>query len=147
MSKVVYIERDGQFFELELKDESFSIDESELDRELCTMGKLIFEHGTYEAEAKMRVGRLDAEKERLGAVLDAKYRASFEKAGEKATEGRIKNAVIADASYQEVVQALVQAENDAATLKWAMSSLTHKSDCLRALAYRETQSIKADRSS
>lgn len=145
MSKTVYIERAEGFVQIDLDDQAFSIDESELDRELCTMGKLIFDHGTLEAEAKMRVGRLEAEKDRLAAVLDAQYRAAFEKAGEKATEGRIKNAVVADQSYQDVVQALVQATTDAATLKWAMTSLTHKSDCLRALAYRETQSMKADK--
>lgn len=141
----VYIERDGQLHEVELDPQVFSIDESELDRELCQMGRLIFEYGRLEAEAKTRVGRLDAEKERLGAILDATVRVRFEKAGEKATEGRIKNAVISDAIYQETVQALIQAETDAATLKWVMSSLTHKSDCLRALAYRESASIKADK--
>lgn len=145
MSKVIYLERDGDLEPVELDPQAFSVDESELDRELCTMGRLIFEYGTIEAEAKMRVGRLEAEKERLGAVLDTKVRAQFEKTGEKATEARIRNVALQDPIYQDIVQNLIQATTDAATMKWAMTSLTHKSDCLRALAYRETQSMKADR--
>ena len=93
---IVNVERDGVLAPVELDEQAFSVDESELERELCQMGRFIFAYGTLDAEVKMRVGRLEAEKERLGAVLDATMRARFEKAGEKATEARIKNAVVTD---------------------------------------------------
>jgi hypothetical protein len=143
--RTVYIERDGQFLEVKLNPEAFSIDESELDRELCNMGRIIFEHGTLEAEARLRVGRLDAEKDRLAAVLDSQIRSEFARLGDKATEAKVGHAITINEEYQTVVQALLQAEKDAATLRWSMTALTHKSECLRALAYRENQSMKADR--
>lgn len=142
--RYVLIERDNQFVQVPLDTDTFSIDESEIDRELCTMGRSIFEHGTLEAEAKLRVGRLAAERDRLTSLLDAQIRASAVP-GSKLTEAKIGHAIVQDESYQQVVQALCVAEKDAATLRWAMTALIHKSDCLRALAYRENASIKADR--
>lgn len=142
----VYIQRDDQWYEHTLDPDKFSIDESELDRELCNIGKHIFEYGTLAAEANLWVGKLDAELEKLGATLDAEVRAKFASTNEKATEAKVQNAVILDSKYQEFVQYKLQGEQTAALLKWAMVALQHKSEGLRALAYRENQSMKADRS-
>jgi hypothetical protein len=142
----ISVEREGQLVQVELNDQRFSIDESNLDRELCSIGKFIYEYGTLAAETGLRVGRLDAELERLGAVLDAEVRARFLNAGEKATEARVQHAVVLDKQYQAYMQAKLEAEHDQAMMKWAMVALQHKSEGLRALAYRENQSMKADRS-
>ena len=145
METTVYIEREGQLLEVKLNPDSFSIDESSMDRELCNMGRIIFEHGTIEAEAKLRVRRLDAEQDRLGAVLDSTVRAEFARLGDKATEAKVGHAITVNEDYQKVVQAKLQAEKDASVMRWCMTALIHKSECLRAFAYRENQSMKADR--
>lgn len=144
MNQSVYIERDGELEEVSFNADDFSIDETTIDATLCNMGRLILQYGTIEAEVKLRVGRLASELERVEALLDSKVRKELREKGDKATEAAIRHAIIADEDYQNYVQALNQAERDQALMKWAMSALLNKSECLRAYAYRERQSMKMD---
>ena len=144
MSKSVFIEQGEDCVEVELDEQDFSIDETQVDATLCSMGKLILGYGQIEAEVKLRAGRLHAELERVKALLDTQVRADFAKSGEKATEARIAHAITLNEDYQNYVQALNQAERDQAMMRWAMVALQHKSECLRAYAYRENTSMKAD---
>lgn len=140
----VFIEQGEEMVEVTLNDQDFSIDETQIDSTLCNMGKLILGYGQIEAEVKLRAGRLHSELERVKALLDTQVRAEFQKNGEKATEARIAHAITTNEDYQNYVQALNQAERDQAMMRWAMTALIHKSECLRAYAYRENQSMKAD---
>lgn len=144
MNQSVYIERDGELVEMQLQADDFAIDETAIDQTLCQMGRLILQYGTVEAEVKMRVGRLSAELERVRALLDGQVRAEFIRKEEKATEARIAHGITLNEDYQNYVKALTQAERDQAMMRWAMTALINKSECLRAYAYRENQSMKAD---
>jgi hypothetical protein len=137
-------EEGTEVVEVTLDEQDFSIDETQIDATLCSMGKLILGYGQIEAEVKLRAGRLHAELERVKALLDTQVRSEFQKSGEKATEARIAHAITTNEDYQVYVQALNQAERDQAMMRWAMTALIHKSECLRAYAYRENQSMKAD---
>lgn len=145
MSQHVFLENeDGELQQVDLVPDDFGIDETMIDASLCQMGKLILNYGTLEAEVKLREGRLAAELERVAALLDNQIRADFLERGEKATEAKIANTITMNEDYQAYVQALNQARRDVAMMKWAMSALINKSECLRAYAYRENQSLKAD---
>ena len=144
MNQSVYVEQGDDLVEIELVSEHFSIDESAIDATLCQMGKLILDYGTIEAEVKLREGRLAAELERVGALLDKTVRDDLLAKGEKLTEARVAHGITLDQNYQAYVAALNQARRDVAMMKWAMSALINKSECLRAYAYRENQSLKAD---
>lgn len=145
MSQHVFLENEeGELQQVDLVSDDFGIDETMIDASLCQMGKLILNYGTLEAEVKLREGRLTAELERVAALLDTQIRADFLERGEKATEAKIAHAVTTNEDYQAYVQALNQARRDVAMMKWAMVALQHKSECLRAYAYRENQSMKAD---
>lgn len=146
MVRKVFTKRDDQWVEHTLDPDTFSIDESALDRELCTIGKSIFEYGTLAAEADLWVGSLDAEIKKQHAVLDAKVRADMASRGEKATEAKVTATIAVDKDYLELIKMKLAGEETAALLTWATVALKHKSEGLRALAYRETQSMKADRS-
>jgi hypothetical protein len=144
MNQSVYIEQEDELVEVELQSEDFAIDETAIDRTLCGMGRLILQYGTIEAEVKMRVGRLSSELERVRALLDGEVRAEFTRNSEKATEARVAHSITLNEDYQNYVKALNQAERDQAMMRWAMTALIHKSECLRAFAFRENQSMKAD---
>ena len=145
MSQHVFLENeDGELQQVDLVPDDFGIDETMIDASLCQMGKLILNYGTLEAEVKLREGRLAAELERVAALLDNQIRADFLERGEKATEAKIANTITMNEDYQAYVQALNQARRDVAMMKWAMTALIQKSECLRAYAYRENQSMKAD---
>lgn len=137
-------EEGTEVVEVTLDEQDFSIDETQIDATLCNMGRLILNYGQVEAEVKLRAGRLHSELERVKALLDTQVREKFQATGEKATEARIAHAITTNEDYQVYVQALNQAERDQAMMRWAMTALVHKSECLRAYAYRENQSMKAD---
>ena len=145
MSQYVFVkDSEGQLVQVDLVPEDFGIDETMIDANLCQMGKLILNYGTIEAEVRLREGRLASELERITSLLDTQVRADFLAAGDKPTEAKVSHAISANEDYQAYVQALNQAKRDVAMMRWAMTALIHKSECLRAYAYRENQSMKAD---
>lgn len=144
MQQSVFIDQDGELVEVTLHPEHFSIDESAIDATLCQMGKLILDYGTVEAEVKLRVGKLSADLEHVRAILDKEIRDQLKASDERATEARVQGEIARHETYITYVQALNQAERDAAMMRWVMEALRHKSECLRAYAYRENQSMKMD---
>jgi hypothetical protein len=143
MSKVS-VERDGAMVEIELKEEHFSIDPSCLDKDLCNIGRIMLDYGEVEAELRMETARKDAGASAYAATLDRKIRADAKAKGEKLTEATIKNAVVLDPTYQAMLSIHREAEKNHYIMRHAMNALNHKSDCLRAMAYRERQLIKME---
>ena len=141
----VHVERDGELQPVEIDPDHLSIDVSNLDNELCQAGRMIYEYGVIEAECRLRVSRLETFLENTRAKLDGEIRTKYVNSGIKVTEAKIDAEILQSDTYQEVANHLAFANKDAITMKWVMSALTHKSENLRALAYREGQSIKADR--
>ncbi|SRR5258706_5818645 len=141
----VHIEREGQLLPVEIDPNHLSIDMSVLDAELCQVGRMIYEYGVIEAECRLRVSRLETHLDNTKARLDSEIRSKFVNAGVKFTEAKVESEVTQSDAVQEFSSHLAFANQDAITMKWVMSALVHKSENLRALAYREGQSIKADR--
>lgn len=141
----VHVERDGELLPVEINPDHLSIDVSNLDVELCQAGRMIYEYGVIESECRLRVSRLETLLENTRAKLDSEIRSKYVKEGVKVTEAKIDAEILQSEAYQSVADHLAYANQDAISMKWVMSGLTHKSENLRALAYREGQSIKADR--
>ncbi len=142
--KTVLVEREGQLLPVEIDPNHLSIDPSVLDMELCQIGRMIYEYGVIEAECKLRVSRLETFLDNTKARLDGEVRSRFVNAGVKFTEAKVESEVLQSPDVHYLADQLAFANQDAVTMKWVMSALIHKSENLRALAYREGQSIKAD---
>jgi hypothetical protein len=142
---MVHVERDGELFPVEIEPNHLSIDPSILDGELCQIGRMIYEYGVIEAEVKLRVARLENYKDDVMSRTDSEIRTKYVNAGVKFTEAKVESEVLQSDTYKQCAEQLALANSEAITMKWVMSALTHKSENLRALAYREGQSIKADR--
>jgi hypothetical protein len=141
----VHVERDGQLLPVEIDPNHLSIDPSALDIELCQVGRMMYEYGVIEAEVKLRVARLENYKDDIMSRTDSEIRTKYVNAGIKFTEAKVESEVLQSTDYKECAEQLAFATSEAITMKWVMSALVHKSENLRALAYREGQSIKADR--
>jgi len=141
----VHVEREGQLLPVEIDPNHLSIDMSVLDVELCQVGRLIYEYGIIEAECRLRVARLETYLDNTKAKLDSEIRSKFVTAGVKFTEAKVESEVTQSDVVQEISSHLALASQDAIIMRWVMSALVHKSENLRALAFREGQSIRADR--
>jgi hypothetical protein len=140
----VQVERDGTMVEFELDPQHFTIDPSNLDKDLCSIGRVLIEHGEIEAELRLEVARKDAGVDNYAAELDASIRSKAKADGSKMTEAQIKNAILRDAPYQAMLSIHREAERNHNIMRWAMNALTQKADCLRAMAYRERQLIRME---
>ncbi len=138
--KKVQFERGGQLFEFELKPEYFEIDPSNMDHELCTIGRIVLEYGQIEAELKIEVARKKAALEALEARV---YRES--KLGtEKATMETLKHMVKEDVDRLGGVESYNKSQENYEIMRNAMSALSKKIECLIAMSYRERQLIKTE---
>jgi hypothetical protein len=144
MSKSVRVERDGEIVVVELNPDHFTIDPSCLDKDLCSLGRVMLDYGEVEAELRTEVARKEAQVAAYYAASDSSLRHKAKTVGEKATENQIKNTILQDETYQALLVGLRQSEMYHGLMRWAMNALNHKGDCLRAMAYRERQLMKME---
>lgn len=123
----------------------FTIDPSDLDRDMCSIGKVLVECGSIEAELRTEVARKEAALEKLYADLDATVRVSANATGEKVTEGRVKSMIIATTQYTAALESLHESSKNANISRWVMVALQKKADCLLAMSYRESRLSKFER--
>ena len=135
--RLIQVERDGEKITLALPPHHFTIDPTALDSDLCTIGGHMLEYGTVEAELKSEVARKEAELDVLYAQLDGELRAKSKKSDERLTETRIKNLIVGTGSYQFKVDDVRNSQRNANIMRWAMTSLNKKCDCLLEISRRE----------
>ena len=143
-NKTVRVVRDGEVVTLELESRHFIIDPGALDWDLCNMGQILVNYGEIEAELKAEVERLDSSLELLTANLDTETRAWAKGAGEKITENQISRTITKNEGYQEAVEALRLTRRDHNLMRWAMTALSKKVECLINLSLRERQLMKSE---
>lgn len=122
----------------------FSIDESNITPELCTVGAKMLDYGVLETRIRTEVASKEAYVEKLKADLDTRIRADAISSGEKLTEPRIGHKITASLEYQEALESLRTSRESFNVMRWAMVALAKRADCLIAFSYRERQLMKAD---
>lgn len=131
---------------LTLEPEHFSIDETSIDRELCQMGSLLIAYGTVEVKLKVELERREAALQKLEADLDEDIRHEARNEGAKITEGIVAAKIRGSDRRAQALASIRDIRNRYEILRWATRSLQAKRDCLIALAYRDKELIRADRS-
>src|SRR3990172_1137596 len=111
----VHVEREGELLPVEINPDHLSIDPSELDKELCQVGRMIYEYGVIEAECRLRVARMKTHLDSTKARLDSELRSKFVLAEVKFTEAKVESEVTQSEQVQEASSRLAFAEQDANT--------------------------------
>jgi hypothetical protein len=142
--KPVRLTRDGQLIEVTLVPEHFSIDPTNIDWDLCNLGRYMLEYVYLEVELRTEVAGKEAELERHTAALDTTIRLKAKTLGEKTTEAKVKNEVISDPGYQQQLDSLRVSKENWNIMRHALNILHKKHDLLTCLAYRDKQLLKAD---
>jgi len=128
-----------------LSGKLFTIDQSEIDFDMCNIGATIVECGTYEAKLRLEVSRKEATVDKLYADMDASTRHNASMNGEKKTEAQIKNSIVGSEAYMGTLMSLHESTKNANIMRWVMTALIKKSECLLSMAYRDRQLMKVNR--
>lgn len=142
--KVVYVDRDGASCMITLQQDDFTIDPSHIDSELCNMGWIMLQYGEVETELQLEVDRKKAQLEKLKADLYISIRETASKDGIKMTENQLASKVASAATKGALEEEIATSRQNHALIRWAMTALQAKRDCLISLSYRERQLMKAD---
>jgi multidrug resistance efflux pump len=132
----------GEQFTIDPQD--FTIDMSNITPDLCTTGAKMLDYGALEARLRTEVSSKEAQVEKIKADLDASIRAEAISSGEKLTEKKIEYKIVGSEQYQSSILSLRESKENYNVMRWAMTALTKKTDCLISLSYRERQLMKAD---
>ena len=120
-------------------DEDFSIDENNIDGELCMAAKRMVYYGNLSAELGAQASRDKDRVEQLYAELDIKTREKM--SGEKTTEGKIKAIILSTPEYitaQDKHTASVMYQTKTENF---FRSQQRRVDCITALAYKQRAEI------
>lgn len=151
MSEIVHVEKLGQVngiwtwipTSVEFDTEGdFTIDELNLNTEICRMGVLLLKYGDLAAELQAELKRKDEGVKYLAARLSAAHRSQAEKDGKKKTVAELDNDVTIDESYQAALAQLHILRAAAVRSDHWWRSANTKSEMLKALAFRQSAEIR-----
>jgi hypothetical protein len=125
--------------------QTFTIDPTNIDSELCGLGRVSIEFAEVECILKTEVEKKENSLSKLEADLDIHLRTKAQTEGTKITEKTLDSLVNSNETRLELIESLRISRDNYNKIKWVMKTLLSKKDCLIALAYRDRELIKADR--
>lgn len=124
---------------------NFSIDPTNIDSELCSLGRVMTEYAEVESILKTEVERKENQLARMEAEMDTALRTKAQSEGTKLTEKTIENLIKGNTERNNLIEDLRISRHNYNLMKWVMRSIASKKDCLIALSYRERDIIKSER--
>lgn len=133
------VDSDGKIIEktITIDPNDFSIDEADLDGELCRAGTLLCYYGDLVAELEARSSNFKNKVEEVRSTQAITLRIEAEKASKKLTEGAISELINSSNDRAAHLDLLVQAQKDSAKASNLFKAQYQKVECLKALAYRQ----------
>lgn len=151
MSNTVYVEKlvvengqmkwESQAVVVNTEDE-FSIDELELNREICRMGQLLLQYGDLAAELDAELKRKEEALKYTAARIAGAERSSAEANGDKMTEGKLNEKVITHSQYQAELAALHVTRAYALQASNWWRTANNKAKLLETLAFRQSAELR-----
>ena len=130
---------EAEKFDLE-KD--FSMDEGNLNVEICRMGQLLVRYGSLAAEQGANLSRVEEQVKLIKASVSAALRSQAEVTGTKITIPELADQVTLHPTYQQALSGLHILRADALKAEHWWRSMVKKTDLLNAMAYRQSAELK-----
>ena len=123
-----------------IKLEDFSIDEANIEGELCQAGSLLCFYADLAAELDAKAANLKSRLEEVRALQSIEIRKNH--TGSRLTENMIDELICSDNKYNIEKRNLIEAQKEAAKANNLFRSMNQKIECLKALAYRMNRQEK-----
>lgn len=120
----------------------FSIDEDNLNVEICRTGQLLVRYGDLAANMSTNLKRKEENVKYVQARVAGALRSSAEATGSKLTEPQLAAKVVEDDQYQQALSELHAVRANALRADHWWRSIVKKTDLINALAYRQNAEIK-----
>jgi hypothetical protein len=126
---------------IELGDQStFTIDENNVDGELCQVGSELCFYGNLAAELKAQAASKKLELDAHDSELALQIRSM--ESDKRVTEGFVKETIKKNVKHKELTEELIQAERDLLKVENLFKAQQKRADCIIALAYKQRTEIK-----
>lgn len=122
--------------------EDFSMDEDNLNRDICKMGQLMVKYGSLAAEQGANLARKEENVKLVKASLSAALRSQAEVDGDKLTIPDLADKVTIHATYQQALSELHILRADSLKADHWWRSIVKKADLLTSMAYRQSAELK-----
>ena len=123
-------------------ENDFSMDEDNLNREICKMGQLLVKYGTLAAEQSANLSRKEEHVKLVKASLSGALRSQAEVDGTKLTIPDLADKVTVHVTYQQALSELHILRADAIKADHWWRSILKKAELLNAMAYRQSQELR-----
>ena len=120
----------------------FSIDENNLNYEICRMGQLMVQYGDLAARMEANLKRKEESVKYVQARIAGAERSQAEASGTKMSENKLVELVTVNAQYQQILSELHVLRADALKAKHWWASIIKKADLLNALTFRQNAELK-----
>ena len=120
----------------------FSMDEANLNLEICRMGQLLVRYGDLAAHMQANLKRKEENVKFVQARVAGALRSTAEATGSKLTEGKLNEQVTVDSQYQQALSELHILRADALRADHWWRSIVKKADLLNAMAFRQNAEIR-----
>jgi len=120
----------------------FAIDEMNIDKEICRMGKLLLRYGDVAAEMGAMLKRKEEEVKQFHAKWSAYHRSKAESGNTKITVAELNEKVINQKEYNTILFNLHLCRADALKTDHWWRSIQKKADMLNALAFKQRAEYK-----
>lgn len=123
-------------------ENDFSMDEGNVNKDICRMGQLLVKYGSLAAEQGANLSRKEENVKLVKASLSGALRSQAEVDGEKLTIPDLSDKVTVHVTYQQALSELHILRADAIKADHWWRSILKKAELLNAMAYRQTAEIK-----
>jgi len=123
-------------------ENDFSLDEENLNVEICRMGNLMLRYGDLAARMETNLKRKEEQVKYVQSRVSSALRSSAETAGNKMTEGKLNEQVVLDPQYQQALAELHVLRASALRAQHWYRNITKKADLLKAAAFRQNAEIR-----
>jgi hypothetical protein len=129
----------GQNYDTEA---DFSMDEDNLNTDICKMGQLMVKYGTLAAEQSANLSRKEEHVKLTKASLSAAFKSQAEVDGTKLTIPDLADKVTIHATYQQALSELHILRADSLKADHWWRAIVKKADLLTSMAYRQSAELK-----
>lgn len=142
VSSVLHLEvedSEGKVVEkiITIDPDDFSIDEANLDGELCRAGTLLCYYGDLVAELEAKSANIKNLAEEIRSQQAISLRQAAEQSGKKLTEGALVELINGSPGRSALLFKLVQAQKESMKAVNLFKAQFQKVECLKALSYRQ----------
>jgi len=140
INNLFHVDTDQGIRLIEINSDDFSIDEMNIESELCKAGVLLCYYSDLAAELDAKAANLKNKADEVRGKQAIELRKVH--TGSRLTENMLDEMIVTSPGYQTIRSLLVEAQKEAFKASNLFKSMNQRVECLKALSYRQGKQEK-----